>query len=592
MGRFLLSALFSAVVSIPLSVGQEPANANLDVQYVGSQACIACHKNEHQSYLETKHSRSMERVDPNKELTSKSFTHQLTGNDYEVIRRGDQLIHREILRGTDGAELATTEKPIVYTIGSGDHGKSYVYQDGKFFGQSPLSFYEGTQRWAMSPGYDLPFHPGFGRKLTSECFFCHVGSIDQKQGNPNDFTVQEITIGCERCHGPGELHVARYETTDQPIGDDNTIVNPVKLSRERSEAICQQCHLQAAGKALMSGKDEWDYRPGLPLTDYRIDYQYRLGDDTMRVVGHVEQLHMSKCYQQAESLTCITCHDPHHTPQPGDTQAFYRSVCLSCHDDGACGESYQKRIDVANNDCSQCHMPAQDTEVAHTAFHHHRIGIHDGTNSGDEPIVGLTSVLDVSRLSELDRRRCEALAKFQVAQEQIENPLFRDYGIESAKVLIDVKNKGRADADVNTILAMLALAQGQPAISKDLASEVVSTENKPSRPRIESLRLLGQLAYQRRDFKKAVEYYREVTKYQAEPFDYFQMGVAEQNSGDSASAVAALTTAVALAPNYVDAHQLLSAILRLQGRTLESARHADLAERHKLRLEKLQATTP
>jgi type IV secretory pathway VirB4 component len=50
--------------------------------------------------------------------------------------------------------------------------------------------------------------------------------------------------------------------------------------------------------------------------------------------------------------------------------------------------------------------------------------------------------------------------------------------------------------------------------------------------------------------------------------------------------------AVTLAPNYVDAHQLLSAILRLQGRTLESARHADLAERHKQRLEKLQAMAP
>ncbi|MEE2936346.1 MAG: multiheme c-type cytochrome [Planctomycetota bacterium] len=592
MGRFFLSAFFAAVVWIPSSVAQKPANANLDVQYVGTEACISCHKDQYETYLETRHSRSMEKVDPDKELTSKSFTHQLSGNDYEVLRRGDEVIHKEILRGADGTELASTEKPIVYTIGSGDHGKSYVYQDGKFFGQSPLSFYEETQRWAMSPGYDLAFHPGFGRKLTSECFFCHVGSIDQKLGNPNDFTVLELTIGCERCHGPGELHVARHEVAKQSSGDDNTIVNPVKLSRERSEAICQQCHLQAAGKALMSGKNEWDYRPGLPLTDYRIDYQYRLGDDTMRIVGHVEQLHMSKCYQQTESLTCITCHDPHHTPPPGDAEAFYRSICFSCHNDEDCGETHRKRIDLANNDCSQCHMPAQGTEVAHTAFHHHRIGIHGGTKSGTEPIVGLTSVLDVSRLSELDRRRCEALAKFQVAQEQSENPLFRDYGIESAKVLIDVKNKGRADADVNTILAMLALSQGQPAISKDLASEVVDTETKPSRPRIESLRLLGQLAYQRREFAKAVEYYREVTKYQAEPFDYFQLGVAEQNSGDSPRAVAALKMAVTLAPNYVDAHQLLSAILRLQGRALESARHADLAERHKQRLEKLQAMAP
>ena len=103
----------------------------------------------------------MEKVNPSKEMTKSSFRHALSGNDYEVFLRDDQLIHREIIRGTNNEELAITENPILYTMGSGSHGKSYVYRKGDFFGQSPLSWYVESNKWAMSPGYDLRTIPGF-----------------------------------------------------------------------------------------------------------------------------------------------------------------------------------------------------------------------------------------------------------------------------------------------------------------------------------------------------------------------------------------------------------------------------------------------
>jgi predicted CXXCH cytochrome family protein len=311
--------------------------------------------------------------------------------------------------------------------------------------------------------------------------------------------------------------------------------------------------LQAAGKALLSGKDEWDFRPGLPLTDFRIDYQYRLGDDTMRVVGHVEQLHMSECYRQTDSLTCITCHDPHYTPAPAERVDYFRSICMKCHAKDSCGEPLSKRHAVAMNDCSHCHMVRKDTEVPHTALRHHRIGIHGTKQSEDEIVVGLAAVLDTSDLTPIQRDRCEAIAKFQVGQEQPDNPNFRDYGIESAKALIRVKNAGQADTEANTVLAMLARSQGQLSIANDIAREVVRTENQPSRAKIEALRLLAQLAYQRRDYQTAVKHYRELTQYQSEPHDYFHLGVSEQNSGDSQRAIAALEKAIDLAPAYVEA---------------------------------------
>lgn len=596
MLHLLLSCMVACALHTAPLQASPPLNADLSVKYIGSQACASCHPNQHKSYLATSHSKTLERVDPKKETTKGSFRHALSGNDYEVFLRDKQLFHREIIRGANNEELATTENPILYTMGSGSHGKSYVYRNGEFFGQSPLSWYVESQKWAMSPGYDMPNHPGFSRKLSSECFFCHVGSIDQKEGNPNDFTIMEETVGCERCHGPGELHAKKYRNRQSSTlqlsdlattTDDDTIVNPAKLKRELSEAICQQCHLQAAGKALRAGKDEWDFRPGTPLTDIRVDYQYRLGDDKMKIVGHVEQLHQSKCYQQTETLTCITCHNPHDTPSPENMAAHYRSICLDCHDNNACGEPLPKRMSTAKNDCAKCHMPKLDTEIPHTAFHHHRIGIHTAETDAQEVAVGLSPILDISSLTPLERDRCEALAKFQVGQEEPDNPNFKDYGLESAKALIQLKNSGKADSDANTILALLARSQGQPAIARDIATEVIEAEKRPTRPKIEALRLLAQLAYQSRKHEDAAKLYRQVTQYQSEAYDYFQLGISEQNSGQTERAITALKMAVELAPNYVEAHRVLAAILGSQGKSDESNKHQQLATQHEQRMKRL-----
>src|SRR5260370_1455425 len=56
---------------------------------------------------------------------------------------------------------------------------------------------------------------------------------------------QGSAIGCERCHGPGELHVHRREDSAWMGGGfDETIVNPGRLEPALREAVCQQCHLQ------------------------------------------------------------------------------------------------------------------------------------------------------------------------------------------------------------------------------------------------------------------------------------------------------------------------------------------------------------
>ncbi len=67
-----------------------------------------------------------------------------------------------------------------------------------------------------------------------------------------------IGIGCERCHGLGELHIKQMKTEnnfDLPEGY-KSIVNPAKLSQERMISVCMQCHLQGKAWAL-NDEDSW-----------------------------------------------------------------------------------------------------------------------------------------------------------------------------------------------------------------------------------------------------------------------------------------------------------------------------------------------
>ncbi len=588
----MLAATIAGVAIAGVAFAEEAMvyeNGRPGVKYVGTQQCIDCHRDQHASYLKTTHSVATTKTDPESEPASEGFEHALSGHRYEIERKDGDLVHREILRDSEGREISVTEEVIAYSVGSGTHGKSYLYQSGDFVAQSPLTWYRDTGSWHMSPGYDTPAHKSFRRKITTECLFCHVGSIDQRAHNPYQFEIVETTIGCERCHGPGELHVAKYRNDPDAAGEDNTIVNPGKLERRLSEAICQQCHLQGACMATVSGKEEWDYRPGLPLTDFRIDYQYRLGNEKMRIVGHVEQLHESGCYKQTETLTCTTCHDPHNPVGSENSVDFYRATCLKCHEDQSCGKSHEQRMELADNNCYQCHMPRAQTNVAHAAFHHHRIGIHAKNNDASaEAIKGLTPVLDVSALPHRQRVRCQAVATVNLIRKKPGLQELQDYAMEAAGSLIQLKQTGPLDAVAISKLAWLAQAQGQREIAEDLSRETLANEKRPTLAWIDATSLLAHIAFEKGDKQQAVQLYREVARHDRDSYELYYLGLCENNVGNTEAAISALERSIELDPLQVSAHAALRAIYLASGQAAKSAIHEQAAERNQKLLEKLR----
>ena len=292
-------------------------NTGPEARYMGTAACVGCHPANHRSYLLTAHSRSLAEVDPNAEPPDGSFEHPLSGRSYRVSRRDHHLHHEEILRTAEGREVTHVDIPVRYRIGSGRFTRTYLVECEGFLHESPITWYAARKQWDMSPGYDFPKHWGFDRPVVAECVACHAGRAEAVEGTLHRIAFHEQAIGCENCHGPGSLHEALRRSPDSVSAkEDATIVNPGKLPRARLEDVCGACHQSGTATVVLRGRRPGDFRPGMSLTDYRVDYRLDGGKELMTVAGHITQLRQSACYQRSAELTCLTCHAPHAREKP------------------------------------------------------------------------------------------------------------------------------------------------------------------------------------------------------------------------------------------------------------------------------------
>ncbi len=105
----------------------------------------------------------------------------------------------------------------------------------------------------------------------------------------------------------------------------------------------------------------------------------REGVKDNKAVNHVEQMHVSRCFQATAGegqLGCISCHDPHvHVIEPAQRIAHYRASCLACHEQRGCSLPHEERVQTSPEDsCIDCHMPRRRLgNIPHTASTDHRI---------------------------------------------------------------------------------------------------------------------------------------------------------------------------------------------------------------------------
>jgi hypothetical protein len=548
-------------------------NTTSQAQYVGNAACQSCHAEEHQSYELTGHSRALAKVDESQEPEDAEYYHQASGRWYQVFRQEGQLRHRESVRFDNGGELVLNDHAVQWVIGSGRFSKSYLVEQDGFLTESPITWYAANQRWSMSPGFDRASHMGFRRLADQGCLVCHAGQVTAHDGNAFRPRIEQMTIGCESCHGPGSLHVERRTqssaTSDE---EDLTIVNPRHLSRELSESVCASCHLRGTATVFRRGLGLNDMRPGLPLTDVRIDYGLMDPSGEMEVVGHVEQMRLSRCYTESQTMTCITCHDPHSQPTAAERVSFYRQACLQCHSDEDCGQPVLERLQVDKQDnCVTCHMPTTDTDIPHFAFTHHRIATpadHAARSMHDNqsPALSLTPLADVSQLSLAERDRALGLAYIEFAEKQ---PAHYTMLLGRA---IPLLKRGEPDGDSAAALAQVlwelggADRQAAAQAERALMAPELSTQSKSN-----ALVVRGSARLQAGQAAAAAADFERLTRLQRHPGYWLLLADARLAQGDRPAAARALEQAVRIAPEHADYRRQLAELYTSLGRRDQAA---------------------
>ncbi|MBP88323.1 MAG: hypothetical protein CMJ64_16675 [Planctomycetaceae bacterium] len=530
-----------------------------------------------------------------------SYFHKLSGRQYEVHKQANKLWHRSSFH--DDIDPSPDDKlvdmPIDYVIGSGAQFQIYLAEIDGFLVESPLTWYVSKPGWEMSPGYDEPFPPAFERAIPEKCLFCHTGRTEAVGNSLHRVRFHELKIGCERCHGPGSLHVQRMSSASDDVDtnaaeQDDTIVNPAKLSRHLAEDVCHQCHLTTKAYVEPRGRKLSEYRPGRRLRDFRVYYQLHSPKDPMRVVSHVEQQLLSRCYQESDSLSCLTCHSLHHTPRPEERLEYYRAICLKCHQPESCQVEHATLARVSpENDCVECHMPRVSTKTLHVAVTHHRIGIHPDEDSHVENSLSdaqqseLVPLDDLSHLSDVDRTRLMGLAYLDLILHLGMSPDTQRFSQRAQDLLLQTREMGLREGNVDANLAHLLWSTNQAAANHYAAAALQSPSLSPQ-SRINALFAVAsyrKLAGQR---EQAIRFATELTQIRRHPADWWLIGDCHLALGNGERAIRAYETAVAINPNLIPIHENLCRLHEEQGNATQVAKHRHLLERLEATAERLR----
>lgn len=386
----LVTVTFLLVHCQPETSSRTVANTyqNLDphVRYVGMQTCRGCHTEIHNTFMHTGMGLSIDTA--SQEKSAATFgKHALVYDEqsdfyYYPYFKSDTLFIQEY-RLAEGDTVHQRTEKVSYIIGSGQHTNSHLSSVNGYLYQMPITYYTQDEKWDIAPGFERD-NERFSRFLTTECITCHNNLPDFVEGSVNKYAEMPKGIECERCHGPGEVHVKEKlagNIVDTSHFIDYTIVNPRDLPRDLQVDVCQRCHLQGLS-VLQPNKTFFDHRPGMKLSETFNVFLPRYSDSDARFImaSQADRTELSACFKQSE-MTCLTCHNPHvsvtQTPQER-----YNLACKNCHGgsitkelDGKIQCAASQEVRTSNgDDCAGCHMPKSgSTDIPHVRITDHYI---------------------------------------------------------------------------------------------------------------------------------------------------------------------------------------------------------------------------
>jgi len=347
--------------------------------FTGSGACRDCHAEEYTLWQGSDHDLAMQLPSASTVLgdfDDASFSYN--GVTTRFFRAGDKYMVR-----TDGEDGKLQDFEVAYVFG---HYPLQQYllplSRGRLQALSiawdsrPES--EGGQRWYHlypdeAVDYRDPLHwTGPYQNWNTRCAECHSTDVVKNYDAASrafDTRFEEVNVGCEACHGPGEQHLdlaAAGKLADAHNGGfptglaqrGNWALAPDAAIARRTEALQSDAQIDSCGRCHSRRGTLGDYHYGADLLDtHRLSMPqwplyYPDGQvlDEVYVYGSFVQ---SKMHQAG--VVCSNCHDAHSL----QLRAPGNGVCAQCHVPARYDTPahHHHKADSAGAQCANCHMP-------------------------------------------------------------------------------------------------------------------------------------------------------------------------------------------------------------------------------------------
>jgi predicted CXXCH cytochrome family protein len=302
------------------------------VEFVVDGLCVECHTEEFESWQGSHHDLAMQVASGETVLgnfNNKQFTH--FGVTSRFFKEGDRFFVN-----TEGADGRMADFEIKYTFGVDPLQQYLVEFPGGRLQCLTVSWDTRQKRWFhLYPDERIlpedPLHwTGRYQNWNLMCAECHTTNL-RKNYDPETDTYatefDEINVGCQACHGPGQAHLEwaeqQEEAPENAGGSYGLLVDYSGNDSKYQVDACAPCHSRRARI-----KDSWrhfgpfldQFRPETLIPRlYFADGQIL---DEVYVYGSFLQ---SKMYEKG--VRCTNCHDPHSTK----LWVSENAVCTQCH---------------------------------------------------------------------------------------------------------------------------------------------------------------------------------------------------------------------------------------------------------------------
>jgi predicted CXXCH cytochrome family protein len=381
---------FTVLAMRPAYVGLRAGKA--DENYLQSKNCLACHTDHFTSWAKTYHSR----------MTQEAKAESVQG-DFEKNNIYEYLGVTARMEKRNGKFSMTFNFPdgktqnfsVDRTVGSRRIEQYLTKQTGQYT-RLPIAYDLTNRRWmSLNGSFFYPDSENYYQhqaQWDGNCVFCHNVKAQPHLNTSNkqyDTQVSELGIACGACHGASAHHA---EEAGSPLQrtlwrffktEDRQIVNPKKLTAERSLQVCGHCHGQRVPEPndriveILQRGDPFDagedlagfYKPvqrETKIGNYSFANRFWANGSPRLTAYEYQGILRSHCYTEGDpnnKINCLTCHSMHEGDIKGQIKAENRTdkPCLECH------KQYETPVnltahskhaaDSSGSRCYNCHMP-------------------------------------------------------------------------------------------------------------------------------------------------------------------------------------------------------------------------------------------